>query len=217
MQSSLQRTPGSPMLSLPPPSSHSTLACGCCWGEGVSSEKLLGEGVGRPLEEQGPCLSLTPMLRDRMQIPRVDTRNRAGGTKRTARRGRVGVLNPGHLRGGPWWAAVGHHADPSWTPAPSSTHSLTLGTRRKPRGKPWGWRRTWGVPYEKLQRELKTEGKYFTRCAAVGHELASGDGLKETDIKQELADHHVRRQMKPNWGPATPTRLGVISAALALR
>lgn len=69
MQCSLQRTLGSPMLSLPPPSSHSTLACGCCWGEGVSSEKLLGEGVGRPLEEQGPCLSLTPMLRDRMQIP----------------------------------------------------------------------------------------------------------------------------------------------------
>lgn len=192
MQCCLQRTPGSPVLSLPPPSSHSSLACGCCWEEGVPSEKLLGEGVGRSLEEQGPCLSLKPMLRDWMQTPRGDTGNRAGGTTRVPQRGRAGVLNPGHRGGGTWRAAVGHHADPAWTPAPSSTHSLTLGKRQKPHGKPRGWRRMWGLPYKKLQRELETEGKCFTRCAAVGDELASGDGLKKMHIKQELADHHLR-------------------------
>lgn len=53
-----------------------------------------------------------------------------------------------------------------------------------------GWWRTWGLPYEKVQRELETEGKYFMRCAAAGDELASGDGLKKMHIRQEPADHH---------------------------
>lgn len=55
-----------------------------------------------------------------------------------------------------------------------------------------GWWRTWGLPYEKVQRELETEGKYFMRCAAAGDELASGDGLKKMHIRQEPADHHRR-------------------------
>lgn len=136
VQCSLQRTPGSPVLSLPPPSSHSSLACGCCWGEEVPSEKLLGEGVGRSLEGQGPCLSVTPMLRDRMQIPsghrKWSWRYTEDGTKGTS-----GRSEPGHLGGGTWRTAVGHCADPAWTEAPPSARSLTLSKRRTGHEKPW--------------------------------------------------------------------------------
>lgn len=105
-----------------------------------------------------------------------------------ARRARAGILNPGEARGRQQLGI----SRPSLDSSPIVYSQPDSGQEAEAAWETTGLVEDVGLPYKKLQRELETEGKCFTRCAAVGDELASGDGLKKTHIKQELADHHLR-------------------------